>query len=264
MSLSNSQFLTYSPPRTSRKTGETTVTAFFIAWVDEDEMVQAFEAKMLKDRPTGNEWFCPMPYYKTMAVNQAAAKLAKADLEVLPGAKWYLFDPEGHRLMDAKNKSIVQQYAHMKADCAAPPNPAGSRRMPCFNEPEAKRQRSEPKADINVRMFGSRPLDRRAAFIAMPDITSPKWRLHHVVNDGSVSPLLPKGDEPKLPSHPVPKGTEGLYMGEPAKVTDYDDTLPSQYAPAGEECLLTIEWEGGRVRIPKAAFVDATTGKMWE
>lgn len=136
MDLSNSQFLCYSAPRASRKTGETTVTAFFIAWVDEEEMTQAFQAKMSLLGP--NRWQCALPWYKELDVEQAAAKAEKADCETLPGAKWYPFDPEGHRLMDAKNKAIVQQYAHMKADAAAPPNPAFFRRTPNW---EAKRQR---------------------------------------------------------------------------------------------------------------------------
>lgn len=92
---------------------------------------------------------------------------------------------------------------------------------------------------------------------------SPKWNLHHMVNNGTVSPLLPKGDEPELPSHEVPYGTNGMYMGEPATVTQYDDTLPSQYHPAPPKCLLTVEWLCGRVRIPKSMFMDAETGEMW-
>ena len=273
MLLTMAQFLCYSAPRASRKTVETTVTAFFIAHVDEEEMIQAYEARM--SLLGTNHWQCPLPWYKALDVDQVAAKAEKANCETLNGAFWHPYNPEGHRLMDAKNKAIVQAYASRKeVEALKAPSPKCQSR-PCWPDdgPEAKRMRlpapfpvpPAPRVDINVRMFGSprlveNPEDDVADFLSMADDMSPKFRLHLMVNQG-VTPLL--GEHLKLPNHPVPIGTEGLYMGEPAKVTAYDGSLPTQYSPAGEEFLLTVEWEGGRVRIPKTMFMNKVTGVMW-
>lgn len=323
----NAQFLCYGNPR-QNKAGETVVTAYFIVWVDEQGMLDAWHAKMLRDRPTGNEWCCPLSWYKFLGdIDLAAAKRAKAHLETGPKGGWH---PMGvHPNMDDKNRELIELYTAMRvnapepmhsisaprafgslgrsasspAGVSAPSVPRGPEvpdEDPAASEPASKRQRENPDegvegnyltfptvtdvdglGDVNARAAGSEPsalaapaagsLDEfladtlaGAAGAAGVGTTSVKMRLHLMVNDGSVTPLLPQGDEPKLPSHPVPNGTHGFYMGEPAVVTQYDETLPSQYAPAGHECLLTVNWQGGRVRIPKTAFFRELGGAMWE
>jgi hypothetical protein len=270
--MRNAQFLCYSNPR-QNKAGETVVTAYFIVSVDEQVMLDAWQAKMLRDRPTGNEWRCPLSWYKFLGdIDLAAAECAKAHLETGPSGGWY---PMGvHPKMDRKNREFIELYTEM---CVNAPQPMHSISAPA-SEPASKRQRENPEedvvdglGDVNARAPAQGSLDEffadtlaAAAGAAGVGTTSVKMRLHLMVNDGSVTPLLPQGDEPKLPSHPVPLGTEGFYMGEPAVVTYYDETLPSQYAPAGHECLLTVNWEGGRVRIPKTAFFRELDGGMWE
>jgi len=310
--LRNAQFLRYGKPR-QNKSGETVVTAYFVVWVNEQEMLEAWQTKMICDRPTCNEWRCMFSWFKFLGgIDVATAKNAKAHLETGPSGDWH---PVGvHPNMDRKNRALIELYAAMRAEGSAPPKRASQRSLG-EAEPAAKRQRemAEPsaaaawgydpsvvvplapapparasgslggsaaspqgeseasaaKADINVRMFGSRSLPEPdpAGGLDAPEAgltgESTKMKLHLMVNNGSVSPLLPQGDETKLPSHPVPIGAEGEYMGERAVVTYYDETLPSQYAPAGHECLLTVAWEGGRVRIPKRAFLREGTGLMW-
>lgn len=324
--LRNAEFLCYGNPRRN-KAGETVVTAYFIASVDEQVMLDAWQAKMLRDRPTGNEWRCPLSWYKFLGdIDLAAAECAKAHLETGPAGGWY---PMGvHPKMDRKNREFIELYTEMRVNAPQPMHSSGSsiprKASPPdsapASEPASKRQRENPEedpeedpeehnyltfptvtdvdglGDVNARaapvpgsldefvadtLAGAARAARAAGVgggfagggaslgifdpAASPTgTTSVKMRLHLMVNDGSVTPLLPQGDEPKLPSHPVPLGTEGFYMGEPAVVTYYDETLPSQYAPAGHECLLTVNWEGGQVRIPKTAFFRELDGGMWE
>lgn len=258
MRFTNAQFLCYSAPRTSRKTGKISVTAFFVAWVGEDEMTAAFAAKMLRDRPFGNEWACALPFYKTMDVDQAAAKASKANLETLPESKWFEFDSDGHPLMDDKNKTLIQTYVRDWWRMQQGPNPGASSRR--LNEPEAKRQRENPEEEPEEPEEPKESKESKEPEESEPK--SNKWILHHMANDGkSVTPLLPQPGDPPLPSHSVPIGANGFYIGEPAVVVQDDLSLPSQYWPV-PECVITVLWQGGRVRIPKTAFRDAHD-KMW-
>jgi hypothetical protein len=81
--------------------------------------------------------------------------------------------------------------------------------------------------------------------------------MHHTVQEFE-TPLM----RDDLPTHHVPVGMMGLYMGEQAVVVDYDASLPCNYSAAGDKCLVTLAWEGGRVRIPKIMFLDKAL-KMW-
>ena len=275
--LNNAQFLCYGEPRQARKTGATVVTAYFVVFVNEDFMVSAWQAKMLRDRPTGNEWRGALSWYKFLGVNLADAKRAKAALETGPRGGFY--PVAVHPNMDSKNWQLIEMYVAMSTKGSAPPNPASQRTI-CWDEPATKRQRENPEDEGSAAgrlpdetpvpgsldEFVAHTLARAKGSLGSKASAaiSTKMRLHLMVNNGSVTPLLPQGDEPKLPSHPVPIGTVGEYMGERAVVTYYDETLPSQYALAGHECLLTVEWEGGRVRIPKMMFLREGTGLMWE
>jgi len=92
---------------------------------------------------------------------------------------------------------------------------------------------------------------------AQPVLQSCKWKMHQTVQEFD-TPYM-RAD---LPTHSVPLGTKGRYFGEPAVVVGYDASLPSNYDEAGDKCLLTLAWEGGRVRVPKTMFLDET-GEMW-
>lgn len=92
---------------------------------------------------------------------------------------------------------------------------------------------------------------------AQPVGESAKWKMHHTVQEFD-TPLM----RDDLPKHHVPVGTKGLYMGEQAVVVDYDASLPCNYSAAGDECLVTLAWERGRVRVPKTMFLDEAL-KMW-
>lgn len=102
-------------------------------------------------------------------------------------------------------------------------------------------------------------LNKSAAAVAaaQPVLESAKWKMHHTVQEFD-TPLM----RDDLPTHRVPVGTNGFYMGEPAVVVDYDASLPCNYSAAGEECLLTVAWEGGRVCIPKTMFLNKSS-EMW-
>ena len=322
--LRNAQFLCYGKPRQNRA-GETVVTAYFIVCVAEQVMLDAWHAKMLRDRPTGNEWRCPLSWYKFLPdIDLAAGKRAKAHLETGPKGGWH---PMGvHPNMDDKNRELIELYTLMRLNAPEQMHVIGAPRAsgslgrsatgseipvedPAASEPASKRQRENPQedvvdglGDVNARAAAGssttpsdpaaeRPREPSALAAPVPGsldefvantlaagslgIFGPagvgggrertaRMKLHLMVNDGSVTPLLPQGDEPKLPSHPVPLGTKGFYMDVPAVVTYYDKTLPSQYAPAGDECLLTVNWEGERVRIPKTFFFRELGGAMWE
>ena len=123
--LDSAQFLQYSPPREARKTGQMVVTAYFVVRVDEEVMLSAWHAKMLRDRTTGNEWRCALPWYKFIGdIDIAAAKCAKSDLETGPVAGWH--PVQVHPNMDTKNRILIELFTA----------------APCVDEPAAKRQRA--------------------------------------------------------------------------------------------------------------------------
>jgi len=102
---------------------------------------------------------------------------------------------------------------------------------------------------------GTSPEKARA--YAQPVLESTKWKMHRTVQEFK-TPLM----RDDLPTHHVPVGTKGFYMGEQAAVVDYDASLPCNYSAAGDECLVTVAWERGFVRIPKTMFLNESS-EMW-
>ena len=112
-------------------------------------------------------------------------------------------------------------------------------------------------ASINVAEMADMVDATAAVAAAQPVVESAKWKMHHTVQEFD-TPLM----RDDLPKHHVPIGTKGLYMGEEAVVVDYDASLPCNYSAAGDECLVTLAWQGGRVRVPRTMFLDEAL-KMW-
>ena len=100
-------FVAWSDPFTSRKTGETTVSAIFKSFVPKQQMLDSWAATMKQRRPTGFEWACPHAWYKKLNVDLAAAKAEKSNLETLGGG-W--FPMSAHSLMDRKNLAVLSKF----------------------------------------------------------------------------------------------------------------------------------------------------------
>lgn len=84
------------------------VTAVFKSHMDIADMEAAWADMESQRRPTGNEWRCPIPWYKSIfGIDLEWAKFEKALHETRNG-RWYPL--EIHPLMDQKNKAVIQLF----------------------------------------------------------------------------------------------------------------------------------------------------------
>ena len=105
-------FHSWSDPFTSRKTGETTVTAIFVTDTEETDMNRIWAAADAERRPAGfNGWCCPHAWYKKIpGIDLAAAEREKAIQETRLGA-WYSVEEAltRHNFVDKKNQAVLKK-----------------------------------------------------------------------------------------------------------------------------------------------------------
>lgn len=105
-------FQCWSEPFTSRRTGETTVTAIFVTDIGEAEMNAIWAAADAERRPEGfNGWRCPHAWYKKIpGIDLAAAEREKAIQETRNGA-WYSVEEAltRHNFVDGKNQAVLKK-----------------------------------------------------------------------------------------------------------------------------------------------------------
>ena len=103
--ITQAEFIQFSEPFTSRKTGLTTVSALFKSHMEIKDMELIWSQVEANRRPTGYEWRCPIAWYKYIpGIDQRLAMLEKAVQETCNG-KWYPL--KVHPCMDKKNKAAI-------------------------------------------------------------------------------------------------------------------------------------------------------------
>lgn len=105
------QHVGYSDPFTSRKTGETFVTAMYISpFGDKERMERIWQQTEKHRRPEGYlGWRCPHPWYKVIpGIDKSVAAEEKAQQET-QGGEWVPIAEAMHRpfFMDDKNKQVL-------------------------------------------------------------------------------------------------------------------------------------------------------------
>lgn len=105
--MTKAEHIGFSDPFTSQRTGLTTVTALYKSHMEIKDMELVWTQVENIRRPTGYEWRCPIPWYKSMPVDKQAGKTEKAMRETCNG-KWYPFGI--HPRMDKKNKDVISKY----------------------------------------------------------------------------------------------------------------------------------------------------------
>lgn len=106
-------FQAWSTPFTSRKTGNTTVSAIFVTdFLSKDEMLRIWAAADSERRPEGFDgWRCPHAWYKKIPnIDLAAAEREKAIQETRNGA-WYPVEEALTRtnFVDKKNQAVLRK-----------------------------------------------------------------------------------------------------------------------------------------------------------
>lgn len=114
--VDKTKFQCWSDPFTSRKTGETTVTAIFVTDIEDADMNRIWAAADAERRPADfNGWRCPHAWYKKIpGVDLGAAEREKAIQETRNGA-WYSVDEAltRHDFVDAKNQAVLKKIVMM-------------------------------------------------------------------------------------------------------------------------------------------------------
>ena len=109
-------FQVWSDAFTSRKTGETTVTAIFVTDIEQSAMNHIWATADAERRPAGfNGWRCPHAWYKKIpGIDLGAAEREKAIQETRNGA-WYSVDEAltRHDFVDAKNQAVLKKIVMM-------------------------------------------------------------------------------------------------------------------------------------------------------
>ena len=106
--ITQAEFIGFSDPFTSRKTGLTTVTALYKSHMNIKDMELVWSQVEANRRPTGYEWRCPHAWYKYIpGIDKREAILEKARQETCNG-KWYPL--EVHHRMDKKNKDTLSKF----------------------------------------------------------------------------------------------------------------------------------------------------------
>ena len=110
------KFQVWSDAFTSRKTGETTVTAIFVTDIEQSAMNRIWAIADAERRPAGfNGWRCPHAWYKKIpGIDLVAAEREKAIQETRNGA-WYSVDEAltRHDFVDAKNQAVLKKIVMM-------------------------------------------------------------------------------------------------------------------------------------------------------
>lgn len=106
--ITQAEFIGFSDPFTSRRTGLTTVSALFKSHMDIQDMEIIWSQVETNRRPTGYEWRCPIAWYKYIpGIDHRLAALEKAVQETCNG-KWYPL--KVHPCMDKKNKDTISKF----------------------------------------------------------------------------------------------------------------------------------------------------------